>query len=452
MIITKYQVDGNGIYLIFIIFITLLITVNSLNDKPLLLLISMDGFRYDLLNAATVPNIWNFATKGVYFKNGCRPQYLTFTAPNHASIATGLLVESHGIVANYFYDPATNTTFDLFNSTQKEGIVNASLVGHFYNGEPIWLTNERGGYGRRSASLFWPTGSGHWPPAPHKPTLYRPWMEYKNLSQWMNDFDKIMELFIRQKDPYNFVAWYIPEPDHTLHLNGFKNGKINEKLRELDLLIKYVNDKLENNSDLSKRLNIILTSDHGHAEIEGASNVLCLTEVINIEGLLFGDRMMYVKDVKRKHQIYEALKKAIKDGHYGIKIYYKEDVPEEYGYSKNNKIGDILFEPEPGYNVRVKCSHDVKDSLPFHFACHGMNPNHWTMKSILLMKGPVFKRNYQVDTTANNIDLYPLMCYILGVIPAPNNGTLEHMLNVLKMSSAISSSSLSTKGIEVINS
>ncbi|VDP20575.1 unnamed protein product [Onchocerca flexuosa] len=70
----------------------------------------MDGFRYDLLNAATVPNIWNFATKGVYFKNGCRPQYLTFTAPNHASIATGLLVESHGIVANYFYDPATNTT------------------------------------------------------------------------------------------------------------------------------------------------------------------------------------------------------------------------------------------------------------------------------------------------------------------------------------------------------
>lgn len=51
--------------------------------------------------------------------------------------------------------------------------MNNSLSGHFYNGEPIWLTNERGGYGRRSATMYWPTGSGHWPSAPHKPTLYR---------------------------------------------------------------------------------------------------------------------------------------------------------------------------------------------------------------------------------------------------------------------------------------
>lgn len=32
-------------------------------------------------------------------------------------------------------------------------------------------------------------------------------MEYKNLSQWMNDFDEVIELFTRKKDPYNFVAW-----------------------------------------------------------------------------------------------------------------------------------------------------------------------------------------------------------------------------------------------------
>ncbi|VBB35132.1 unnamed protein product, partial [Acanthocheilonema viteae] len=143
----------------------------------------------------------------LYFKDGCRPQYLTYTAPNHASIATGLLVESHGIVGNYFHDLTTNTTFDLFNSSQKKGAVNESLMGHFYNGEPIWLTNERGGYGRRSATMYWPTGSGHWPSVPHKPTLHKPWLAYKNLSQWMNDFDEIVELFARKKDPYNFIAW-----------------------------------------------------------------------------------------------------------------------------------------------------------------------------------------------------------------------------------------------------
>ncbi|CAG9540682.1 unnamed protein product [Cercopithifilaria johnstoni] len=449
MFITKYQLDGNGRYFIVILYGTWLsMVVDTLNDKPLLLLISMDGFRYDLLNATLVPNIWKFATEGLYFKDGCRPQYLTYTAPNHVSIATGLLVESHGIVGNYFHDFTTNTTFDLFNSTQKIGAVNNSLMGHFYNGEPIWLTNERGGYGRRSATMYWPTGSGHWPSAPHKPTLHKPWLKYKNLTQWLEDFDEIVELFTREKDPYNFIAWYISEPDHFLHFNGFKNGKLEGKMKEMDLLVKYINDKLEKNPDLLKRLNIILTSDHGHAEIEGASNELCLIEVINIDGLVFGDRMIYVKNTDRKHQIYSTLKKVIKDGHYGIKVYYKQDVPVEYGYSKNDKIGDILLEPEPGYNVRIKCSHsDQEISQPFSFSSHGMNPNHWTMKSILIMKGPMFKQNYQIVGTANNLDLYPLMCYILGVIPAPNNGTLQHMIDVLKMPTT---PSLSTKEIKVI--
>uniref|UniRef100_A0AAF5PIZ1 AP3A hydrolase n=1 Tax=Wuchereria bancrofti TaxID=6293 RepID=A0AAF5PIZ1_WUCBA len=450
MIITKCQIDGNGIYFIVILCMIWLKTVNALSDKPLLLLISFDGFRYDLLNASIVPNIWKFATEGVYFKGGCRPQYLTYTAPNHATIATGLLIESHGIVGNYFHDLSTNTTFDLFNLTQKKGAINDSLMGHFYNGEPIWLTNERAGYGRRSATMYWPTGSGHWPSVPHKPTLYRSWMEYKNLSQWMNDFDEVLELFTREKDPYNFVAWYVAEPDHFLHFNGFKNGKINKMMQKLDLLVKYINDKLENNSELSKRLNIILTADHGHAEIEGALNVLCLVEAINTDGLLFGDRMIYVKNVDRKYQIYASLKKVIEDHHYRIKIYYKQDVPKEYGYSNNDKIGDILLEPEPGYNVLIKCSHNIDDSSkPFHFSSHGMNPNHWTMKSILLMKGPVFKQNYQIDGTANNLDLYPLMCYILGVIPAPNNGTIQHMLEVLKMP-ITTTNLLSTKQIEFL--
>lgn len=65
MFITKYQIDGNGTCFLVILCITWLNTVNTLNDKPLLLLISMDGFRYDLLNATIVPNIWKFATDGL---------------------------------------------------------------------------------------------------------------------------------------------------------------------------------------------------------------------------------------------------------------------------------------------------------------------------------------------------------------------------------------------------
>lgn len=76
---------------------------------------------------------------------------------------SGLHEENHGIVSNYFYDTATGKrwgvcctvclyyarflvsfySFDYFNSTQKEGVVNASLDVSWYKGDPIWLTNER---------------------------------------------------------------------------------------------------------------------------------------------------------------------------------------------------------------------------------------------------------------------------------------------------------------------
>ncbi len=76
-------------------------------SPPLLLLVSFDGFRFDLLNASTTPHMWRFVQEGVFFANGLRSQYITYTAPNHASIATGLYEESHGIVGNEFYDPDT---------------------------------------------------------------------------------------------------------------------------------------------------------------------------------------------------------------------------------------------------------------------------------------------------------------------------------------------------------
>ncbi|MFH4984967.1 hypothetical protein AB6A40_011676 [Gnathostoma spinigerum] len=84
--------------------------VLGLNANPLLLLVSLDGYRFDLLSKSRVPHFYEFASSGVIFTNGIRSQYLTFTAPNHVSIATGLTEQNHGVVANVFYHPSTKST------------------------------------------------------------------------------------------------------------------------------------------------------------------------------------------------------------------------------------------------------------------------------------------------------------------------------------------------------
>lgn len=72
-------------------------------------------------------------------------------------------------------------------------------------------------------------------------------------------------------------------------------------------------------------------------------------------------------------------------------------------------------------------------------------------KSLKFLKIMIFDflHFFSVVGTANNLDLYPLMCYVLGVVPAPNNGTLRNMLEVLKVPIA-PTHSLLTRKIEVV--
>ncbi|RCN36690.1 hypothetical protein ANCCAN_17422 [Ancylostoma caninum] len=92
------------------------------------------------------------------------------------------------------------------------------------------------------------------------------WVDYRPFDEWLSDVDTIVELFTREKDPMNFVAWYIAEPDHALHLNGFYNGELAKMLAKLDRLFAYLIERLKK-SGLDEHLNVIFTADHGHAEV-----------------------------------------------------------------------------------------------------------------------------------------------------------------------------------------
>lgn len=52
--------------------------------------------------------------------------------------------------------------------------------------------------------------------------------------------------------------------------------------------------------------------------------MLCLSEYIDLSWVDVGDRMLTVKDNKRKEKIYEILKNAIEKDNHDVKIYTKE--------------------------------------------------------------------------------------------------------------------------------
>ena len=54
------------------------------------------------------------------------------------------------------------------------------------------------------------------------------------------------------------------------------------------------------------------------------------------------------------------------------------------------------------------------------------------MNGIFYAVGPAFKINYRVETI-NNIDIYPLLCKILNILPNPLiDGNLDRISYILK--------------------
>jgi Uncharacterized proteins of the AP superfamily len=111
-----------------------------------LILISLDGFRYDYLDRGITPTLSKIASDGVRAAY-LQPVFPSSTFPNHISIITGLYPTNHGIFSNKFIDTITNETYAI-------GSKKGSNPKWFF-GEPFWLTCKKNRV--ISASYFWPS-------------------------------------------------------------------------------------------------------------------------------------------------------------------------------------------------------------------------------------------------------------------------------------------------------
>ena len=80
--------------------------------RPTVILVSLDGFRYDYLEKYNPTNLNRLARTGVRAK-WMIPSFPSKTFPNHYTIATGLYPQNHGIVENNIYDSRFDKIFTL---------------------------------------------------------------------------------------------------------------------------------------------------------------------------------------------------------------------------------------------------------------------------------------------------------------------------------------------------
>src|SRR5690606_4454729 len=113
--------------------------------RPLVMLVSIDGFRADYLDRGITPNLSRLAGEGA--TGPMRPSFPSVTFPNHYTLVTGLHPDHHGIVGNNMID-AELGRFSLGN---KQAVTDRRW---WDQGEPIWVSAEKAGV--KTATMFWP--------------------------------------------------------------------------------------------------------------------------------------------------------------------------------------------------------------------------------------------------------------------------------------------------------
>jgi predicted AlkP superfamily pyrophosphatase or phosphodiesterase len=99
-------------------------------------------------------------------------------------------------------------------------------------------------------------------------------------------------------------------------------------------------------------------------------------------------------------------------------------VPAYLQFGTNENIGDVILNTDLGWVVGEKYEETT--------GTHGFDPFFPDMHVNFRAIGPDFKTGYVKEDIFQNINVYSLMCHLLGLTPAPNDGCLEVVSDMLK--------------------
>ena len=382
------------------------------------ILIALDGFRWDFISKASTPNLDFIAGGGVkakYVEN----VFPTVAMPNLYTIVTGLYPESHGIIANEMFDPDFNATFLRSNNETR-----------WWDGaEPIWVSNQKQGF--KSALSYWPgydvNIGGYLPSFSSDDAKYsKPFVSKDNLMPEKERIDLVMK-WLTMKAPPNFIAMYFAEPGRTGHTYGPDSPKTENAIEESDsAVVGYLVEKLRK-ANLLDKVNVIFTSDHGLAKYN-TSDFVNFDDIVNASSyeLWAGNGAFLTLEPHsgQKGYVYDRLKE--REGNpKRFKVYMKEDVPEKLHFKKNRRIGSVVVLMEKGWYARSsKMSTNLTEGMIK--GGQGYSTEDEDMYPFLIARGPAFKKNFSSDSF-KLLDIYPMICEILGIKPAPNNGSLARV-------------------------
>jgi len=369
-------------------------------------IVSLDGLRWDYLDAFDVPCMDQMAQQGV--KAVVQPSFPSKTFPNHYTLATGLVPDHHGIIANTFMDRSTGSVFSLGDSVTRSD-------PRYYGGDPVWLTARRQGV--TSATVFW-VGSDVAIQGMHANYWHDYMTEKISFPERVNEVIRLLSLPQDQRP--HLVMAYFEEPDASGHRHGPISAPTRRSVQYMDSLMGVLWSRLQQ-LPIAADINLIVTGDHGMTRMD-RDHFININDVLpqrwvrracnDFPLLIYASQPQYVDS------IWQALQHV---DH--IRAWRRGEVPAYLNYGSNVNMGDVIVLPDVGW---------LMDYKPYKsLGSHGFDHTAADMQVGFRAVGPDFKQGYVKPDRLPNVSIYPLLCHLLGITPSPCDGSLDDCRDML---------------------
>ncbi|MBD3729767.1 MAG: alkaline phosphatase family protein [Sphingomonadales bacterium] len=361
------------------------------DDRPVTILVSIDGFRADYLDRGVTPNLVALAARGA--TGPMRPSFPTKTFPNHYTLVTGLRPDRHGIVGNSMIDPRRpGQMFTIGDAKQ-------ALDPFWWDeAEPLWITAEKAGM--RTATAFWPGSE-----VPFGGVRPHDWLRFDYNITNRQRIDIVLD-WIRRPSANRpaFVTLYFDTVDTAGHKYGPDSDELNAAIAEVDARI---GDLVAGLAAMDREANLVIVSDHGMQAVS-ADRVVQLDELI--------DSASYIPVVTGSYAAIEPVTgtdsrvaDALLGHHDHMQCYRREDLPARLAYGKNPRVAAIMCLADAGWSIVSGPQKYAPDG-----GAHGYDNADPDMLALFIASGPAFRKGAHLPMF-DNVDVAPLLRAVLGL-------------------------------------
>ena len=226
---------------------------------------------------------------------------------------------------------------------------------------------------------------------------------------------------------------YFSTLDTAGHNGGPNSTRVRDALPIIDSLISALITGIAERG-LADNVTIILTSDHGMAAIN-VNRSVPLANYTSLAGLRLTDTGamlgIWPNDTSQSNvdRIYNQLYNTIPH----MNIYQRADIPARFHYNDNIRIPPIVGMLEDGW-----VGSGARPYTTGVGGTHGYDPQYASMGALFLGVGKGLRRGGVLDDI-ENVNVYSLLCHLLGIAPAKNSGSLMPWQSVLASLNSASS-------------